>query len=205
MNSFTHFLGACFGITATVVFPFVWWAEGAANVYSLIGAMIFGASLLALYTASSVYHYSNRGAGVVKRLRKLDHGMIFVLIAGTYTPIALGFMSLHDASVFLGVIWSVAIIGNLIKQFWMTAPRWLSTSLYLVMGWAIVFDLKAFIEIPTTCLALIACGGISYSVGAVFYILKKPNLPEFGFHELFHVLVIVGSGFHFFAVLLFVL
>ncbi|MDD3349454.1 MAG: hemolysin III family protein [Eubacteriales bacterium] len=205
MNSFTHFIGACFGAIATIVFPLVWWAQGGTKLHTLIGSMIFGISLIALYTASSIYHYVKAAPPVIKKLRKLDHGMIFVLIAGTYTPICLGFMSFRDAALFLGIIWSVALVGNLIKIFWMSAPRWLSTALYLIMGWAIVFDLKAFVEIPAACLALIACGGISYSVGAVFYVLKKPNFSLFGFHELFHLLVILGSAFHFAAVLLFVL
>jgi len=205
INSFTHFIGVCFGAGATVLFLLVWLVQGGGRIHVLVGAMIFGVSLIALYSASTIYHYVTAAPAVIKKLRKLDHGMIFVLIAGTYTPLCLGYMSLHDATVFLAAIWSVALVGNLIKLFWMTAPRWLSTLLYLVMGWAIVFDLKAFGAVPAPCLALIACGGIAYSVGAVFYVLKKPNGHLFGFHEIFHLLVIVGSAFHFAAVLLFVI
>ena len=204
MSSYTHFIGACFGVIATLIFLLVWRADGGQELRYLAGALIFGGSLTALYTASAVYHYVNAAPEVIKRLRKLDHGMIFVLIAGTYTPLCLRFMSFHNAEVFLIAIWSVAVLGNLIKQLWMTAPRWLSTLLYLVMGWAILFDLKAFLSVPAACIALIACGGITYSVGAVFYILKRPNSKTVGFHELFHLLVIGGSLFHFAAVLIFV-
>lgn len=204
MSSYTHFIGACFGAAATVILTLVWLERGGQELRYLAGALIFGFSLTALYSASAVYHYINASQKIIKRLRKLDHGMIFVLIAGTYTPLCLRFMGFHDAKVFLIAIWSVAVFGNLVKQFWMTAPRWFSTLLYLMMGWAVLFDLKAFMSVPPACLALIAGGGIAYSVGAVFYILKKPNSPLFGFHELFHLLVIGGSAFHFVAVLIFV-
>lgn len=205
INSLTHFIGACLGAAGTLSLPLVWLLRGAQNLTTLIGAIIFGISLIALYTASTIYHYVKAAPGVIKNLRKLDHGMIFVLIAGTYTPICLRFMSTRDAAIFLGIIWSVAVVGNLIKLLWMGAPRWLSTALYVLMGWAIVFDSKAFSDIPFGCLFLIACGGVSYTAGAVFYVLKKPNWKRIGFHELFHLFVIGGSVLHFAAILTYVL
>ena len=94
----------------------------------------------------------------------------------------------------------------LIKLFWINAPRFLSTLFYLLMGWAVIFDFPAFSKIPLGCLALIACGGVSYTIGAIIYILKKPNwFKNFGFHELFHIFVMIGSAFHFVAIFFYVL
>lgn len=175
---------------------------------ALGAALCFCGSMAALYTASALYHYypGNASSGGVKRLlRKMDHGMIYVLIAGSYTPVCLAFMEQTHALKFLAVIWGLALAGILIKLLWMKAPRALYTGLYLAMGWAIVFDLDALAGIPGGCLALIAAGGVLYSVGAVLYILKKPNFsPDFGFHELFHLFILAGSACHFAAVFFFV-
>jgi hemolysin III len=179
---------------------------GITSVPAVLGGIIFGFSLLALYSASSMYHYVKLPQPQLIRLRKLDHAMIYVLIAGTYTPVSLGFMTPRDATIFLAVIWGIALSGIIMKIFWLNAPRWLYTSLYLLMGWAIVFDWKAFGNVTMECLLLIAAGGISYTVGAVFYALKKPNTnSRFGFHEIFHLFVLVGSFLHFCAVYFFII
>lgn len=180
--------------------------EGTSSFANICGTTIFGLSLLCLYSASSIYHYVKRPMEDLVRLRKLDHAMIYILIAGTYTPIALAYMNFKDATIFMAVIWSVALLGIVMKICWLNAPRWFYTSLYVLMGWAIVFDWKAFDGLPRGCLGLIAAGGISYTIGAGFYALKKPNLSErFGFHEIFHLFVIFGSAFHFSAVYLYVI
>ena len=203
---YTHFTGAVLSLIAVIFFIATSAAEGNASIVNITGAIIFGISMLALYSASSIYHYVNRPSEGLVRLRKLDHAMIYVLIAGTYTPIALSYMKFNDAIIFLSVIWMVAIAGILMKIFWLNAPRWLYTSLYVVMGWAIIFDWKAFDGVPVGCLALIAAGGISYTAGAVFYAIKKPNITKrFGFHEIFHFFVIFGSVFHFIAVDLYII
>lgn len=206
INSYTHFIGACLGVLGTCILILYCIARGKTEPSSVIGALVFGFSLIALYSASSVYHYVKGNAKTINRLRKLDHGMIFVLIAGTYTPLCLRFMEPRNSIIFLSAIWSVAVLGNIIKQFWLSAPRWLSTLLYLIMGWAILFDFGSFKSIPLPCLSLIAAGGVSYSVGAVIYALKKPNLSnQLGFHEIFHIFVILGSVLHFIAIFIFVI
>jgi hemolysin III len=203
---YTHFTGALLSAAALIVLIGKPIMSGIGPSPAVVGGIVFGVSLLALYTASSIYHYVNLPRLPLERLRKLDHAMIYVLIAGTYTPVALAYMTAGDATVFMIVIWSVALAGILMKIFWMNAPRLLYTSLYLVMGWAIVFDWKAFDSIPGGCLSLIAAGGISYTIGAVFYAIKKPNLSDwFGFHELFHVFVLLGSLLHFLAVYLYII
>jgi len=171
----------------------------------LAGVVLFGLSLVALYSASSIYHYALGAAAKVRRLRKLDHAMIYVLIAGSYTPLCVKFMAPAKLPVFLGAMWAMAAAGILLKLLWLDAPRWLGTLLYLALGWAIVVDLPAFAAMPAACLGLVAAGGVCYSLGAVLYMLKWPNLSErWGFHELFHLFILAGSACHFAAVFFFV-
>lgn len=134
--------------------------------------------------------------------------MIFVLIAGTYTPICL--VSLHGiwGWVLFGLIWGMAILGIFLKFFWMNAPRWFSTLIYVVMGWLAII---AFVPLQRAVswkgVALLLAGGLAYTVGAVIYALKKPNIAckYFGFHEIFHVFVLLGSACHIAFMFLYVL
>ena len=143
---------------------------------------------------------------LLRRLKKLDHSMIYVLIAGSYTPIILKFMPAPRSYVFLGVIWLIALTGIAIKLLWIDAPRLIGTALYLALGWAIAFDFGVVLSMPAPAIALLAAGGLSYTVGGVIYIAKKPNLGKMiGFHELFHLFVIVGSVCHYLMVFLYVL
>lgn len=169
-------------------------------------AVVFCLSLIALYSASSAYHFSGRGEAVVRRLKKLDHSMIYVLIAGSYTPIILKFMPAPRCFVFLGVIWLIALSGIAVKLLWIDAPRLIGTTLYLVLGWAIAFDFGVVLSMPSPAVELLAAGGLSYTVGGIIYILKKPNFSRLlGFHELFHLFVIAGSVCHYLMVMLYVL
>ena len=132
--------------------------------------------------------------------------MIYILIVGTYTPVAVYCMEAPHSYYFLGILWTVALLGIIVKICWMNAPRSIATTIYLVLGWAIIFDFQSFVGIPLQCLILIASGGIAYSIGAFIYIFKKPNLTqEFGFHELFHIFVMIGSLLHYLAILLYIL
>ena len=198
----THFIGIFFGIAATV---FMWTdrlGQGAGTVASFV---IFGLSIIALYTCSSVYHYSNGSAERIMRLRKLDHSMIYVLIAGSYTPVLYNCLEPSKGLIFLAVMWLVAAAGVIIKVCWFNAPRWLYTSMYILMGWAIMVDPKALLVLDPRCLWLLVAGGLSYTIGAVFYIIKKPNISEkFGFHELFHCFILLGTVFQFFSIALFI-
>ena len=183
------------------------WAD--VGMGTLAAAMVFAFSLMALYSASAIYHYcpgTGLSGGIKRRLRKLDHSMIYVLIAGSYTPFSLVLMPQPKGSRFCLILWAVAAVGVLGKLFWINAPRAFSTVLYLAMGWALLFVAGDFAAVGLPCMALVAAGGLCYSVGAVFYLLKKPNLsPDWTFHELFHLLILAGSAFHFLAVFLFVL
>lgn len=204
VSSYTHFWGAlasAFGTLALAARSLHTGAGGAV----LAGVVLFGLSLVALYSASSIYHYALGAAAKVRRLRKLDHAMIYVLIAGSYTPICLKFMEGAHGILFVLGIWAVALCGIFVKMFWMNAPRALYTGFYLLMGWAIIFDWKALSLMPAGAIGLLLAGGVAYSIGAVFYILKKPNISDrFGFHELFHVFILLGTFFHFLAVVFYV-
>ncbi|MEG1593718.1 MAG: hemolysin III family protein [Oscillibacter sp.] len=204
----THAIGAGLALLGAFVFLLrALWVD--APTQALAAAMCFCLSMIALYSASAIYHFypgNAQSSGVKRFLRKMDHSMIYVLIAGSYTPFSLVLLPQPKGMQFCLGLWAVAIAGVLAKLLWLNAPRVLSTVVYLVMGWAIVFVVKDFIAIEPLCLALIALGGVSYSVGAVFYALKKPNLsPRWTFHELFHLFILGGSFFHYLAVFFYVL
>lgn len=171
----------------------------------LVGVIIFGVSLVALYSASAIYHFSNGSAKKILRLRKLDHSMIYVLIAGSYTPILLKYLPQKESLIFVSVIWGCAVVGTIIKLCWFSAPRWLQTLLYIAMGWAVLFDVSVFRNMSGVAVFLLAAGGISYTVGGIIYIIKRPNLSkDWGFHELFHLFILLGSVFHYMMVLFYV-
>ena len=176
---------------------------------ALAAAMGFCLAMIALYSASAIYHFypgTAESGGVKRRLRKMDHSMIYVLIAGSYTPFSLVLLPQPKGARFCLVIWAVAIAGVLVKLLWMNAPRVLSTFFYLAMGWAMLFAWEDFQALGQPCVTLVALGGVCYSVGAVFYAVKKPNISvEWTFHELFHVLILAGSFFHYLAVYFYVL
>ena len=205
MSSFTHLIGAIFFAAATVLLIVKTLLEPHWTVKILVGVILFGISLIALYVASTVYHFANGSARKLLILRKLDHAMIYVLIAGTYTPVLLQYMAGIKGWAFVAIMWACAVIGIVIKLCWFSAPRWLQTVLYIAMGWAVLFDISVLQAMSGTAVTLLAAGGISYTLGAVIYILKKPNIsPSFGFHELFHIFVLLGSLCHFIMIFFYV-
>ena len=175
---------------------------------ALGASLCFCLSMVALYAASAIYHYypgDTTSGGVKKLLRKMDHGMIYVLIAGSYTPFCLVLLPQPRGRRFCMVMWAVAVAGILAKLLWINATRMLSTAVYLIMCWAVVFLARDFACLGQPCLTLVALGGVCYSVGAVFYAIKRPNLSaEWTFHELFHLLILAGSLFHYLAVYFYV-
>jgi len=204
VNGLTHLAG---GLLASVGLIVLLAAAGEGRVDQVVAFGIFGFSLIALYTASALYHLLPLSPTGVARLRRVDHMSIFVLIAGTYTPFCL--LALEGAwrVGLLGLIWGLALGGIVLKLFWMDAPRWLSVALYLGMGWvALVAAPALFRAVPTGGMAWVLVGALVYSAGALVYWLQRPNpMPGvFGFHELWHLFVLVGSACHFWAVLGFI-
>jgi hemolysin III len=179
-------------------------AASAGRADQMVAFGIFGLSLIALYFASALYHLLSLSPSGVARLRRVDHMMIFVLIAGTYTPFCLLALDGGWRVGLLSGIWGLALCGILLKLLWMDAPRWLSVALYLGMGWLAVIAAPALFEaVPPGGMAWVLGGGLLYSVGAIVYGLRRPNpiAGVFGFHEVWHLFVLVGSACHFWAVL----
>jgi hemolysin III len=202
VNGLTHLAGALLASVGLVVLLAT--AARADRADQLVAFGIFGFSLIALYAASALYHLLPLSPRGIAGLRRLDHMMIFVLIAGTYTPFCL--LALDGAWLvgLLCLIWGLALCGIVLKLFWMDAPRWLSVMLYLGMGWlALVAAPVLFRAVPIGGIVWVLAGALVYSAGALIYGLKRPNLVPgvFGFHELWHLFVVGGSACHFWAVL----
>lgn len=204
-SCYSHFLGA----VGSVIGLFLMLSRAVrqhAGAMTMVSVSLFCLSLTALYTASAVYHYALAGEQTLRLLKKLDHSMIYILIAGSYTPIVLRYLKAPDSYLFLAVIWGIALFGIAVKLLWIDAPRLLGTILYLLMGWAVLFRLDVVLSMATPAIVLLALGGLSYTIGGVIYILKKPNCsPLIGFHELFHLFVLAGSLAHYLVVYWFVL
>lgn len=168
-----------------------------------IGVAIYLVSATILFGMSAVYHRGNWSDRVAATLRRLDHSNIFLLIAGTYTPLALVLLEGADRIILLSVIWGVAVLGITFKMLWMSAPRWLYTGLYLAMGWVALWWLVPFAKAGgALVLTLIIIGGVVYSLGAVVYAMKTPNPSPtwFGFHEIFHACTVIAAASHFAAI-----
>ncbi len=198
VNSLTHLAGAVFAVVVTVLL-IVFSGGGALRV---VAFALFGASSIALFTASTLLHAVHAGPTGEQRLRRLDHAAIFVLIAGTYTPITLVAMQPWYATwgwVLFGVAWGVAFAGVVFKMLWIGAPRWLSTGLYLAMGWLVIVAVVPVARsLGAASMTWLGVGGAFYTVGAIIYATKRPNLAPgvFGFHELWHLFVLAGWAAH---------
>jgi len=197
VSSLTHLAGALVSIPLTVLL--IVQSCRYATVWHVVSFSIFGAAMLLLYTASAVYHMLPISEKAQNILRRIDHMMIFVLIAGTYTPICLVPLRGAWGYTLLALVWGCAIAGIVLKAVWMDAPRWLSTAIYVLMGWLVVIAVYPLIQnVSAQALWLLLAGGVTYTLGAVIYALKKPyfKFKFFGFHELFHLFVMGGSAFH---------
>ena len=164
---------------------------------------IFTLSAVALFSISATYHTVNWTPGVKRALRRIDHANIFLIIAGTYTPLTVIWLDTNTAQVLLGLVWGGSILGLLFRVFWLTAPRWLYVPIYIALGWAALLYLPDFYRAAGGLIvSLILAGGVLYSVGAIIYALKRPNISEkyFGFHELFHSFTIAAFICHYLAI-----
>jgi hemolysin III len=180
----------------------------AATTRASVAAAIYAASVSALFGVSALYHRVTWTTAARRRMRRLDHAMIFLLIAGTYTPV--GLLVLHGtlATVVLAVVWGGALAGIVLELAWTTAPKWLGGTVYLALGWvAVVAMPQLFARLGMTGGLLLVAGGLVYSAGAAVYALRRPDpVPlVFGYHEVFHLLVIAGVAAHFLAISRYVL
>nr|WP_207454371.1 hemolysin III family protein [Herbiconiux sp. SYSU D00978] len=174
-------------------------AEGAAAKWS---SAVFMTTSLLLFGISATYHRFNWGPSAKRLLKRLDHANIFLLIAGTYTPMSVIALPEEKAVLLLSLVWGGALLGIGFRVFWITAPRWLYVPLYVILGWAAVMYLGDLLQVSVAMMLLILIGGLMYTAGAVIYGLKKPNpVPGvFGFHEIFHTLTVLAFLCHWTAI-----
>lgn len=206
-NAISHLIGALLSIAALLAMVMKAVTEGLPTV-QIVSVILFGASLICLYTASTVYHSAKGKPETVAFLRKLDHSMIFLLIAGSYAPFCLIALDDRIGWTVFGLVAFFGISGILFKMVWFHSPRWLSTAIYIIMGWIIVIAIVPLSEsLSSTGLGLLIAGGIMYTAGGIIYGVK-PNFLSFkyaGFHEIFHIFILLGSLCHFLAVYFYVL
>jgi hemolysin III len=198
-NSVTHGIGTLLGIAALVLMIIV--SLKAGGGVKLYASIIFGFTLILEYTNSTLYHaLTNPRAKKVFKI--LDHSSIYMLIAGTYTPFCLIALANHGGIVVLVIVWAIAVAGIASEAFWVFRPRWLAAALYLAMGWMIVFKVGDMLAaVPLGALVLLIAGGVCYTVGVAFYVLKKVKFM----HSIWHLWTIAGSACHVLAVLLYIL
>ena len=204
VNGLTHFGGAIaavFGLAGLLV---IGWREPA-KVFSI---MVYGFSLIAMFSSSAAYHLAKVRPSALQILRRLDHFAIFLLIAGTYTPFCLIAFTGFWHWGLLAIIWVIAAAGIVVKVFYIKAPRWLNAVIYVIMGWLCVLAAPQMLSVlQTDTLIWLGIGGVLYTLGAVVYATKIFNLipGKFGFHEIWHIFVLLGALAHYVSVLLLLL
>ena len=207
INGFTHLGGAILsfaGLLALVIKTTL----TSPTAVDITAVIIFGISLVLLYSASATYHLVVASDKVISFLRKIDHSMIFILIAGSYTPFCLIALNGIEGWITFGIVSGIAICGVVFKMVWFNCPRWLSTSVYIGMGWISVFIvIPLYKSIALGGILLLLAGGISYTIGAIIYGIKPKALKfkNLGFHEIFHIFILIGSLCHYIAVFKYVI
>ena len=199
-SALTHFIAMLLALCAAV--PLLVRAAVHSGVKSLTAMTVFMISMVLLYAASTIYHSVNCSGRILRIFRKMDHMMIFVLIAGTYTPVCLLTLPKPSGLMLLAAVWGIALVGIFIKGFWITCPKWFSSVLYIAMGWSCLSVLgQLFSLLPLHAFLWLLAGGLIYTAGGIIYELRLPLFdarhPMFGLHEIFHLFVMAGSLCHF--------
>ena len=199
-SALTHFIAMLLALCAAV--PLLVRAAVHSGVKSLTAMTVFMISMVLLYAASTIYHSVNCSGRILRIFRRMDHMMIFVLIAGTYTPVCLLTLPKPSGLMLLAAVWGIALVGIFIKGFWITCPKWFSSVLYIAMGWSCLSVLgQLFSLLPLHAFLWLLAGGLIYTAGGIIYALRLPLFdarhPMFGLHEIFHLFVMAGSLCHF--------
>ncbi len=207
-SAITHFIGMLMAIFAAV--PLLIKAAHEPGKIYIISIAVYAVSLILLYAASTTYHTFNRSEKINTILKKIDHMMIFILIAGSYTPICLLVLKGKIGIVLLSIVWGIAILGIVLKAFWVFCPKWVSSVLYIGMGWTCVLAFTQILNsMSPAAFGWLLAGGVIYTIGGVIYALKLPLFnnrhKNFGSHEIFHIFVMLGSACHFVVMYAFVL
>ena len=197
-SAITHGAGAVLSLAGTIYLLLRTAAEGNGLLFGLMA--VYGLSMVCLYTASTLYHCLRVSVPGRLALRKYDHCSIYLLIAGSYTPICLTALRHSGGPLLLSCIWTLAAAGLVLTIAKLGIPRWLTSTIYLIMGWLAIFAIvPLYRALPTSGFVWLLAGGLSYTVGGVLYAVKWPgrNNPRFGCHEIFHLFILLGSIFHF--------
>lgn len=206
-SAITHYIGMMMAVIAAT--PLLIKAALSSNESTLPAMSIFILSMVLLYGASATYHSVNISGKALRFFRKLDHMMIFVLIAGTYTPVCLIILDGPLGYTLFAVVWGIALFGMILKAFWITCPKWFSSLIYIAMGWVCLGVFGTLWDVlPHAAFLWLLAGGIIYTIGGVIYALKLPIFngkhKYFGSHEIFHLFVMAGSICHFIFMYLYV-
>ena len=199
-SAITHYVGMLLAVFAAI--PLLVKAGVTSGDRNMAAMAVFMISMILLYGASAMYHSVNLSGSKLKIFRKIDHMMIFVLIAGTYTPVCLIILGGQIGYTLLAVVWGIAAAGILVKALWITCPKWFSSILYIAMGWVCVFVFGTLWRtLPLGGFLWLLAGGIIYTIGGIIYALKLPIFNSrhrsFGSHEIFHIFCMLGSFCHF--------
>lgn len=199
-SAITHFIALILAVLAVV--PLLSKAAREPDTLHVIALAIFAVSMILLYAASTIYHSLDVNEKVNRRLKKIDHMMISVLIAGSYTPVCLIALNNRTGYLLCAAVWAVAILGIIIKAFWINCPKCFSSVLYIGMGWMVVLAFsQIFHALSRPAFGWLLAGGIIYTIGGVIYALKLPIFnsrhKNFGSHEIFHLFCMGGSACHF--------
>ena len=203
VSGLTHLGAAFFSVLGLIALIIIGWGESA----KLISLIVYGISLILMFSASATYHMTIASPKVTEILRKVDHSAIYLLIAGTYTPFCINAFSGFWKWGLLSIIWALALIGVGIKIFILRAPRWVNAGVYLIMGWLVIAATGEILDkLPVGALTWLIAGGLIYTFGAIIYITKKFDFKPgvFGFHEVWHIFVILAAVAHFISILVYI-
>ena len=203
VNGLTHFFAALIAVIGLIILLLLGWGD----LGRVVSLSIYGISLIVLFAASAAYHMVNAKPKTIAILRKFDHAAIYLLIAGSYTPLCWNFFSGFWKWGLLSIIWGLALVGIGVKVFVINAPRWVNAGVYLIMGWLAIAGIGEILAtLPAGAVTWLLAGGVIYTLGAVVYITKKLDfIPgKFGFHEVWHIFVILGALAHYILIAVYV-
>ncbi|WP_256970806.1 PAQR family membrane homeostasis protein TrhA [Cellulomonas iranensis] len=205
INTVTHLVASCFALVGAALL--VVQASLGGDPWKIVGVAVYGASVLTLFVASTLHHGIDRGPRVNEVLRTLDYDSVFLLIAGTMTPLVLVLFRTPYGWTVLGAVWAVAVAGIVLRSLVRDLPKYVTNTLYIALGWMPVLLVGSGVSLPAGAYVLMAAGGLLYSVGFVIFVVERPNpVPGvLGFHEIWHVLVVLAAVLHYLLVYWYVL
>lgn len=207
ISSVTHLIGGGLSVIALVSMIIKQVIGGSLNYSLFISTLIFGTSLILTYFTSGIYHAIDEAKKkTIEIARKIDHSMIYILIAGSYSPFCLYVLPYRVGIPVFKILWILAIAGIVLKVSWMKMPRVLSAMLYILMGWTAIFVIKdLYRALAPGAFFLLTLGGVLYTIGGIIYAVKKPNLKKWNFHDIFHIFIMLGSLAHFLLVFVYLI